>query len=169
MTVPKVLLVGERLARPVKVADVGHTARAWELLGWVGLVFAAVGLLDVALAWLPPMLGDPQWEFGTISQTLVGLPLPSLGLALFLAAGIARDRRWQVRLAGVAMGALLLLVLASALLYLTVLPLALREVTEPVARTGLLKSTVKSLALLVVYPPLFGGVAYVGWRRSRAG
>ncbi|HET7111798.1 MAG TPA: hypothetical protein VFI41_13080, partial [Gemmatimonadales bacterium] len=42
----------------------------WKLLGWVGGVLLIVGLIDLGLAFYPPMFGNPNWEFGTVSSQL---------------------------------------------------------------------------------------------------
>ena len=41
----------------------------WPVLDWLGLAFLLMGLVDLALAWFPLGLGNPEWEFGTISAT----------------------------------------------------------------------------------------------------
>jgi hypothetical protein len=55
----------------------------WYLLGWIGLAFALVGGFDLALIWIPLGFGNPEWEFGTVSATLDGLPVTTLGLGCF--------------------------------------------------------------------------------------
>lgn len=154
--------VTERRPAPV-VADPDY---AWSALGWVGLVFIMVGMVDLVLAWYPPALGSPEWEFGTIGATLNGLPLPALGLTLSLAAGIARGSRWQMRATGATAICLALLLLGFAFIYMTVIPVALGDATNAVVRTGLLKSIAKASALLAIYPVLFVWIGYRGWKQS---
>ena len=61
------------------------TDLGWRLLGWVGLVFLVIGLLDLGLGWYPPRFGSAEWEFGTITRTLDSLPISVLGLAMVMA------------------------------------------------------------------------------------
>jgi hypothetical protein len=154
--------VTERRPAPL-VADPDH---AWSALGWVGLAFVIVGMVDLVLAWYPHALGSPEWEFGTIGASLNGLPLPALGLCLSLAAGIARGSRWQMRAtSGIAI-AFALVVLVFAFIYVTVIPVALADATNAVVRTGLMKSVAKAVTLLAIYPVLFLWVGYQGWKQS---
>ena len=48
------------------------------------------------------------------------------------------------------------------------LPLAFRAVQEPLARTGLKKSVLKTVLQGVFYPTVFLIVAYKAWRHSGA-
>ena len=139
----------------------------WTYLGWVGVVFACVGFLDIALAWYPSGLGNAAWEFGTVSASLNGLPLPALGITLLLAAGLAEGSRVKTRIALGMLVVLAVLLLAAAFLYVTVVPIALRDVGTGAVRTGLLKSIVKALALLLLYPTMFIWLAFAGWRAGR--
>src|SRR5207245_6313338 len=47
----------------------------WLLLGWIGLAFALIGGGDVLLTWVPMHFGSPEWEFGTITSSLDGMPV----------------------------------------------------------------------------------------------
>jgi hypothetical protein len=162
----KIMVAGLTPDRPHRIVR-STPELGWELLGWVGMAFALIGALDLALAWLPPAFGNAQWEFGTVSVSLNGLPLPALGLMLVLTAGVAQGSRWKVRLALAALLLLTVVLLASAVLYVTVVPLALQDVQNPAVRTGLMKSIVKALLLLALYPTLFVWAAVKGWRASR--
>ncbi len=148
------------------VARVAHPEHAWSALGWMGLAFILIGLVDLALAWYPAALGSPEWEFGTIGASLNGLPLPALGLALILGAGVARGSRWQMRVASGVAIALTLLLLGFAFIYATVIPVALADAANGVLRMGLMKSIAKAVALLVIYPILFVWIGYNGWKQS---
>ena len=69
---------------------------AWSWIGWFGLVLAAAGIFDFLLAWYPLGLGSAEWEFGTITASYAGLPLPTMGLAALLGSALARGVRWQI-------------------------------------------------------------------------
>ena len=139
---------------------------AWSLLGYIGIAFILIGALDIGLAWFPFVLGSAEWEFGTIGATLNGMPLPGLGLMLVLASGVALGRQLRIRVVAVVCVVLVLALLGLGFLYVTVIPVALGEVTNPVVRAGLMKSIVKALALLVIYPVLFGWVGVRGLKSS---
>jgi cellobiose-specific phosphotransferase system component IIC len=151
----------DRTPRPIRSAG---SDDVWPLLGLIGLAFAIIGSVDLTLAWFPSAFGSAEWEFGTIGASLNGLPLPALGLMLVLASGIARGSRWQVRAAAIAFVVLVVALIGVALVYVTVVPVALADVTNGAVRTGLLKSIVKALVLVAVYPVLFGWAGYRGFR-----
>lgn len=136
----------------------------WQLLGGVGVVFVVVGGADLLLAVLPTGFGNPEWEFGTVTSVLDGMPVPTLGLVAVLAAARARGSR-LARVVAVLLGLLALAVVAAAVLYATTVPIALRSVTEPVVRTGLLKAVAKTAVQCVVYPVGLTWLAVAGWRR----
>ena len=167
MAAPKIVLTGthDRAARATRmvVPELG-----WELLGWVGFAFVLIGGVDMLLAWYPAAFGSPEWEFGTVASTLNGLPLPTLGLMLIMASGVAQGRVWMARGASVTMIGLVVILVAIGILFITVVPLALQAVSNPLARTGILKAIAKSSVLLVLYPALFSWVALLGFRRTRA-
>jgi len=139
---------------------------AWSLLTYIGMAFVVIGAVDIGLAWFPFVLGSAEWEFGTIGATLNGLPLPGLGLTLILASGVALGRSMQIRLASVACVFLVVLLLGLGFLYVTVIPVALSDVTNPVVRTGIMKSIIKAVALFVIYPVLFGWAGYRGLKST---
>jgi cellobiose-specific phosphotransferase system component IIC len=150
--------------RSIKAIRRADADAVWPLLGSIGLAFALVGVVDITLAWFPSAFGSAAWEFGTIGATLNGLPLPALGLMLVLAGGMARASRWQVRAASIAFTVLTIAIVAVALIYVTVVPVALADVTNGAVRTGLMKSIIKALVLLALYPALFGWGAHRGFR-----
>ena len=141
--------------------------RIWRLLGWIGWVYIVVGGVDSLLTWLPLSLGQPEWEFGTITASLNGLPLPVLGLVLVLCANLMAGR---VLVARVVIGLMLLLaliVLVAGLLYALNVPLALRAVTDPVARQGVLKAMIKTAVQVVAYPSGLIALAAIAWSMTR--
>ena len=140
---------------------------AWLLLGWVGLTFSAVGGFDVLLAWYPPLFGNAEWEFGTVTASLNGLPLFTMGMALLLGAAVARGSRWAVRLVAGVFVVVALAVILAVLLWATNVPLALHSVTDPVVKTGLKKAIVKTGAQAIAYPVGFAWVGIKAWRYSR--
>ena len=139
----------------------------WRLLGFVGAVLFISGLLDLALAGYPFMFGNPNWEFGTIGSMLNGLPVPMLGLALLVGAAAARGWTMGLRIWSILALVAAVLILGAAAIWALNLPLAFREVQEPVARLGLKKSVFKTVAQAVLYPVAFGWLGVVGLRHIR--
>lgn len=137
-----------------------ESSHAWALLGWVGLTFLVVGGWDFALTWYPMDFGNREWQFGTVTASFNGLPVPVMGLGLLLASSIQTGRQW---LAGVgALGALVLLVwaLGGVVLWLGTVPLAL-EGTPVEVLVGMKKAIAKTAIQSVAYPMILG---FLGWR-----
>jgi hypothetical protein len=161
----RVLLGDEPLQRPPlqEAPDFG-----WYLIGWIGLVFAIVGGFDLLLIWYPLNLASPEWEFGTVSAMLDGLPVPTLGFVLLLGAGVARGQRWLVRTMAIVLIVFALVIVAAAFLYATVVPMALQSIPDPAILTGLKKAIAKSSVQAVVYPFAYIWIAVKAWVHSRA-
>ncbi|HEX5829438.1 MAG TPA: hypothetical protein VFY16_00565 [Gemmatimonadaceae bacterium] len=138
---------------------------AWTLLGAVGVAFTVVGFTDVALAWYPMAVGNPEWEFGTVSATLNGMPVPALGLTLMAASALQAGRRWQALLAGVVAVVLALVLTGCALLFALNIPAALNAVQQPFIRVGLLKGMAKAGVASAAYVIYF---AWLAWRTLRS-
>ena len=141
---------------------------SWRLLGTIGVAFTLIGGLDVALAWHPLAFGNAQWEFGTITVSLTGMPLLALGLLLFLGAATARGSRLWIRVSAAVLLVLAIAILAAAVLYATDIPLALRAVPNPLAKTALKKAMTKTACEALVYPALFIWTALRSWKASSA-
>ncbi len=168
MAAPKIMIAGEPARRSTVRRPAPAVEQAWDLLAWLGLAFASIGMMDILLTWVPTGFGNPEWEFGTVSSSMNGLPLPAMGLSFILASGISRGRSWQIRGAAIAFAFVALALLAVGVLYLTVVPMAFQNVNNDLVRTGLLKAVAKAAVLLVLYPVLFASLAVVGWRRLRS-
>ncbi|HEX3157116.1 MAG TPA: hypothetical protein VHQ45_01240 [Gemmatimonadaceae bacterium] len=169
MTQPQAVLVpgaaptrAARATSPATVAEGPNVGR--RVLAALGLTFLVVGLTDLALAWYPLVLGNPEWEFGTVSATINGLPVPTLGLALLGVAAAQSERRWHARLVGVLANLFLLALLGCAMLYALTVPVALQSVQEPMVRVGLVKGMVKAGVASTAYIVFFGWLA---WRLLR--
>jgi hypothetical protein len=139
---------------------------AWRILGWLGLAFLIMSLIDLALGWYPVRFGVPGWEFGTISATIAGLAIPCLSLYLILGSAIALERPTVAKVAAIVMIVLALILPALLILYLTNVPIALRTTaTNEVANLGIKRSILKSLTLFTGYEILFVLGALKGLRR----
>jgi hypothetical protein len=131
----------------------------------VGALFVIVGGIDLGLTWWPLGFGNPEWEFGTVTSMLDGLPVPTLGLVALALAAQPRGSRIPARAVSVVMLILALWVVAAAILYATTLPIALRAVTDPVIRSGLNKAVTKTAVQCVAYPIGLVWLAVAAWRR----
>lgn len=164
MAVPRVIVTG----RPLKVSVTEPPildVQAWNLLQWTGLAFVGLGSIDLVLAWFPVGFGNPEWEFGTISASLNGLALPTLGLLLIVASAIRLDQRITRKCLAIVLALLSVSLLALAAMYFTVVPLALNQAKDNLlVESGLRKAAIKAGAFFVVYVALFtyGGVQ--AWR-----
>ncbi len=142
---------------------------AWALLGCVGLLLVVVGGTDILLTWYPLNIGDPEWEFGTVTASLNGLPSVTLGLALLLGNAVASGRRWTVLLVSSVFAVLVLWVMFAAFLYATNVPMALRSVQDPLVLRGLKKAIAKTSIQSVAYPVMFAYLSIHGFRHLKRG
>lgn len=140
----------------------------WELMGLMGGVFFLMGGLDIFLAGYPFQFGNPEWEFGTIGSWFNALSVPTLGLTLLIGSAVARGWALGVKLWSIVLLLGALIVLGLLVVYSLNLPLAFRAVQEPLARTGLKKSVLKTVIQGVFYPAIFLIVAFKAWRHSGA-
>ncbi len=140
--------------------------RGWYLLGGIGLVFAVVSLSDLVLAWYPLRLGDGEWEFGTVTTVLNGMPLLTMGLALAFGAAVARGKMVMLRLFALLFGVLAVVLVGCLTLYARNVPIALAAVTDPEIHLGLQKAIIKTVAEGVLYPLAFAWIAILGWKHA---
>lgn len=164
MTSSRILIKGDEKNRS---ALEPAPATGWYLLGGIGLVFAVVALADLVLVWYPARFGDLEWEFGTVTSVLGGLPLFSMGLVLSFGAAVARGNLRLLRIWSVALGFIGVVLLAILLLYLRSIPAALETVTDPVLKVGLQKAILKTVLQGVLYPAAFLWIAKIGWHHAR--
>jgi hypothetical protein len=147
MSTPRVI-VGSEKAPPPPPPTFG--ARAWRTLIGLGVVLAAAGLTDIALAFYPPNLGSAPWRFTTFVSVMNGLPVLSLGFLVILMAGLALGSRAVVQLATVANGLLLIGLLVAVIGILTAAGSTMAEVQQGV-HLGLRKATIKGVAFGVIF------------------
>ena len=167
LAAPQILVPAEEVAAAARRRLPPAPDYGWYLLGWLGLVFVVIGCTDLAMAWYPVLIGNPQWEFGTVSRTYDNLPLTSLGLGLLLGAGVARGVKWWTRIVAVLFLLLALLVIGGLVLYATNIPLALRSVADPLALSGLKRAIAKALVQGVMYGLVFSVLGISALRHSR--
>ena len=144
------------------------TRDAWMPLGWLGVTFIGMGVVDIGLGTYPPAFGNSEWEFGVVSSILNGFAIPTMGVYLLLSSAIARGRSRLSR--GVAIGMFLTAaaLILMGLLYVTVVPIALNAVNQnDVIYLGMKKAVVKALIFMLAYWILYflGGIK--GWKASK--
>lgn len=148
---PILATVGGRSERGTASTSVDIHRHTWSILALAGAVFLLIGIVDIALAWLPLRFGDPEWEFGTISTTINNLPVPAIGLALFLASAVAADHRWQT-IVGIVVALLLAADLAiMATFYGLAAPLAWQAGSAAVGRAIIGGAILKAVVAMAAY------------------
>lgn len=166
VTEPKVLHASTRerdSARPL------FAHAAWRVLVVPAVLFIVVGGVDSILTWIPTSFGQAEWEFGTITASLNGLPLPVLGLVLLMAAAMSANSLPGVRVASVLLVLTAIAVLVMGVFYLLTVPHALRAASAAggVTALGLKKAMVKTAVQLVAYPIGLITSAVIGWRYTK--
>lgn len=156
--------------RERKVRDRANPDAGWRVLGFLGLLLAVIGLVDVLLNLYPPAFDSPEWEFGTVTRMLTSLPLPTVGFAGMAAWAFARGG-WKSRIGmAVASFALLLLVAAAYLLFLLNVPLVWQATSGPQSPT-IIRSIIRTSAMGVGFGIgyLVLGIAFVRSLKPRTG
>jgi hypothetical protein len=122
----------------------------FAVVGTLGGALLCAGLLDLILLWIPLQFGVAEWEFGTVSRFLDGLPVLTVGLALLLITGALNAKPPLLWVSGILSVLVLAVVLVGILVYILDIPLALKA-TDPGLRLGLKKAVVKTLGEAVIY------------------
>lgn len=129
----------------------------WGVLVSLGMAFAVVSFVDIALTFYPVNFGSREWQFGTATAVMNNLALGVLGIGFVAVAGLARDSRGLVGLAQVASGLLGLFVLVMAVLFVRNVGAALGSTTDPVILEGLREAIARTALQVVAY------TAGLGW------
>ena len=141
---------------------------AWSLLAWLGTTFILMGAIDIGLGTYPMAFGNAEWEFGVVSSILNGFAIPTMGCYLLLASSIARGSSGLTRGVAIGMVVVALTLVVLGLLYVTVVPVALKAVNQSdVVYLGMKKAVVKALTFLLAYWLLYVVGAIKGWRAAR--
>lgn len=127
---------------------------AWMVLMVLGTALAIVGLTDVALLWFPARWASVDWEFGTVSAAIDGMPLATIGLGLAGTGAIARGRRSSLTVLAVVIGLMLLALVGLTLIFALDVPVVLRAV-DPQLRQTVRKAMVKTGSMALVYVALY--------------
>jgi hypothetical protein len=161
------VLIRDTAAEPeVRAAAPARLGGAWGLLVPTGLTFTLVGAADLALVWYPLGFGSAEWEFGSVTSMLNGLPVLVMGLAFLGMAAVAAGRRWAGRGIATVLVLLAVTVVLMGGLYATTVPIALKAAPNPLVALGLKKAIAKTTIQAAVYPVLLLWMAIATWRRS---
>jgi hypothetical protein len=148
MTSPILVDEGKRVPRRDLLAPA--PGAAWRWVGWISVALLLVGATDFLLVWYPLAFGSVDWEFASVATSFSGLPLVTIGLVGILGTALALGKRWLI-VTSVALNLMAgVVVVGLLLLFLTVVPMALR-VAEPPIGTGIKKAIVKTLVIGVVF------------------
>ncbi len=128
----------------------------WNVLLMLGVLFAVVGGVDVALVWFPASFGVAEFEFASVATSLNSMPVVTIGLGLVVAASSALEYRKLAWVTVVMIGAVGLLLVMSTVLFGLTVPLALQAEVEPIVMLGIKKQAAKSTVQILAY-----GVAYL--------
>jgi len=138
----------------------------WKVMSWAGLALVLVTAADFLLALVPLNVGDPQWEFGTVTVILNGMPAMAMGLALLIGSAAARGSRWQLRTFATILFVLSALILAGITLYALTVPIAFKSTTNAVVLFGLKKAVARTVVQAVIYPLTFTAMGIAAIRYS---
>lgn len=164
MTPPRILVRSEATSRTI-LAPAPDTG--WYLLGGIGFVFAVVAGADLALAWYPLGFGNAEWEFGTVTTVLNGLPLLAMGLALGFASAAARGKAGLLKFWSLVLVLLGLVILGCLALYARNVPVALASVQEEGLKLGMQKAVLKTIVQGITYPVAFLWTGWLGWKHAK--
>ena len=147
--------------------NTSNAESAWRWVAWLSLVLTLAGVGDWVLAWVPLRLGNPEWEFGTIVASFSGLPLVAIGFAGLLGSAWARGIHWQVRTVGWVVLVWAVMIAGALVVFFLDVPLALAAAQGPI-RLGIVKATVKTVALGVLFSVAFVVIGVAALRRPRS-
>ncbi len=140
---------------------------AWAMGFLCGLTVAAVGALDSALLFYPPQWASLDWEFGTISGLIEGMPLMTLGLGAMAVSATANGwRKWRRVLSIVALLITLLLV-TMMVIYALDLPAAFRAL-QPAMIGPVKKAVLKTVLMGLMYVVFYATLGVWTWRRLKS-
>lgn len=138
---------------------------AWAMLVALGVILSLVGLLDLGLLFFPPRWASLDWEFGTISATIEGLPLLTVGLGLMTVGSVARGRTGWMRLLSIAFILLALVIITLLVVFALDVPVAMRAV-QAAGRETLLKTIAKAGGMGFLYVIMYAALGVWTWRRT---
>ena len=127
-----------------------------------GIFIILIGWVDILIGWFPLGFGSPEWEFGTVSATVDGLPLSTLGLVVMLMGASESGSRWGLWVSAVWAGWVLAVLVACGVLYALTVPVALGALGPQGLEVPLARAVLKTSTLMVIY------FCFYGWMEVQA-
>lgn len=137
------------------------------MLGWFGLVFLVIGVADIALVWYPLRPGNPSWEFGAVDLSFSSLPILTIGVGAMLASALGAGDLRRAAVFGVMSLLLGLLCALGYLVFLSDVPLALRNSPAEVL-VGVKKAIFRNTLFGVTFATAYITVGIATLRHTRA-
>jgi len=162
---PKVLQGTRRKgAIPLPPSDVRIQSSLFLL---AGIALCVAGWVDLGFFWWPLGLGNPDWEIGTIGQTIDSLPVGTVGLMLLALA--IRNMGWS-RIWTRVVSAILLLVglfCVGCLVIMTLdMPQVVRAIHNATTTSGIKRGVFKVYLFGLTYAAAYFLMAFVLWRST---
>lgn len=167
MAGPQVLVREKEEKKRVATPKGAEAVFGWQVLGWTGILFLIVGGVDFALAWYPSDFGNAEWEFGTVTAALSGLPIVVLGAVLWMVAAARLGSRWSLAGSAVVTAALVVVVAGSLVLYGLTIPLALDAAPNETISLGMKKAISRTVVQAVAYALVLTVLAAKSWKLYR--
>ena len=144
-----------------------NTHFAWRAASWFGWLLLIVGVMDMALVWYPLRPGNPSWEFGAVDLSFSTLPVFTIGFGTVLAATLALGRRRLATFLGLISILVALVCIGGYLLFLSDVPLALRN-SPPQVLTGVKKAILRNSVFGVTFATAYLAAGIAILRHTRA-
>jgi len=139
---------------------------AWAMGFLCGLTVAAVGALDNALLFYPPQFASLDWEFGTISGLIEGMPLMTIGFGAMVVTSAAMGwKKWRRALS--IMSLLIALVLLALLVIFALDVPAAFSAVQPAMQTSIKKLVLKNAVMGSCYLLFYVALGVWTWRRLK--
>ena len=168
---PGELLIGKPDSQPGKKGGSSAVMPwTWQAVaragGWIGLTLLLAALIDSGLALVPMAFGNAEWETGTISSLMAGLPLVTIGLGGMWVSAACLTRRWLLATMGFVLLGAAASVLVLLLLFTLNVPTALHA-TQNEAHLVIQKLVLKTLVLGLTFSIAYIVMGVLSFRQAR--
>lgn len=159
------VIIGQDAPKPRRDRshDLQRAARAVSLLC---LMFATVGVVDVALALYPVRFQSPVTTFAVFGSVTGGLPILALGLVGFEVAALFGGARSQQRIGAVLNVLALAALLVGFGIFLSSIGSAFAGAPKD-TMPSLRQTVVRGVTFYLLFGAAFGVAAWTGWRGAR--
>jgi hypothetical protein len=141
-------------------------ASGWKYLFVIGIALAVIGFINLALLFFPPRWASLDWEFGTLSGIVDGLPLVTIGVGAMCAAAVANG--WVLTRRLMALLTILMALLMAVVGVMFALDVfAVLKVVQPAMKPTIKLAAVKTSLSSLTYFALYLALGVWTWRRLR--